>query len=114
MAAARSAKAIFSASASKCSVSGRAEAQSADVEAFQNVEHLDDMQRPGGGRRRPGDFEAAIRAADRLARDGAVARQVIPRNIAAGPRHVIRVMVAERAGVEMDGPSRAMERNVSA
>jgi hypothetical protein len=39
---------------------GRAEASAGDVEAFQDVQHLPDVQRPGARRRRAGDLEAAV------------------------------------------------------
>jgi len=51
----------------------------------------------GGG---TDDFVAAIATAQRIAVDGAIARQVLAREVAARLRHVFGVQRAERAGVQ--------------
>jgi len=51
---------------------GRAEPETFDVVAFEDVEHLHDVHARGGRRRRPDDLVATIGTAHRLATGDAV------------------------------------------
>jgi hypothetical protein len=53
-----------------------AEAEGAQVEAFEDVEDLDERRAPGTGRGSADDLEAAVHTPDRLALHGVVVRQV--------------------------------------
>jgi len=81
-----------------------AEPQGANVERLQDVQHLDDVQRPRRRRRRADDLVAAIGAAHRFAFHRAVLGEVSHREVAAGAGHVFGVAGAECAAVQHRWP----------
>src|SRR5579859_5663687 len=78
----------------------RTETEGADIVAFEDIQHLDDVQRPGGGRRWAHDLIAAIGAADWFAIDSAIGSQIVARDVTTRLRHMLGVVNAERARVE--------------
>ncbi len=78
----------------------RAEAGRPDVVAFEDVEHLRDVDAGRRGRRRAQNFPAAIIAPDRQPLDGLDRGEIVARDEAAMRLHVVDQDVAERAAIE--------------
>src|ERR1700760_3705727 len=78
----------------------RTEARCLDVVAFEDVEHLRDVDAGSRGRRRTQNLPVAIVATDRQTLDAFDGGEIIARDEAAMLCHVVDQDIAERAAIE--------------